>query len=142
MKQELFDELRQPIRTEIIKWFNEHKHDDGSPCRHCIWDRMWIRENDYQPIHKCLKSGKNTNEILGLGFDGKYIENFIKITNYSSELKDDLIFQFIEHPSEPITKKEADELNERTQNADADDYVCLHFDPRPNGEISISTEEK
>jgi hypothetical protein len=140
MDQLKFNELRQPIKDKILKWFSEHTLNEGPPCRYCIWDRMWIEQETYQPIHKCLKSGKNEGEILGLGFDGKLIENYIKISNCGSELKNDLIFLFIQHPLDPISKSECKMLYKRIQDADADDYVCLHFDPRPDGEISTAAE--
>jgi len=142
MNKEIFDKLRQPIKDEIIKWFEGHQHENTFPCRYCKWDRMWLNQETFQPIHKCLKSGKNENEILGFGLDGKPIENFIKITNCSSELKDDLVYQLIEHPTEPISKSEADMLYKQIQDADRDDYVCLHFVPRIDGEMSITKDEK
>jgi hypothetical protein len=142
MNQEIFDKLRQPIKDKILKWFNEHPHENAFPCRYCIWDRMWANQETYQPIHKCLKSGKDANTILGFGIDGKPIENFLKITNCSSELKDDLIYQLIEYPTKAISESEANILHKQIQDADADDYVCLHFIPRPDGNISIATEEK
>jgi hypothetical protein len=126
-----FEKLRQPIRDKIIQWFKEHLHDDDFPCKYCIWDRLWFND-EIRPIHKCLKSGKNAQQILTYAMDEYPIIDFVKITNYASDLKNDIFWQYPE--------KDKEKLKRIVENADVDDYVCLHFNSRPNGEKSTLTE--
>jgi hypothetical protein len=124
-----FEKLREKIRNDIISWFKQNLQCGSYPCRYCKLDRLLL-DDSLQPHHCCLKSGKNETEIMTYGLSGELVKNFIKITNTKSEFKADLYLQ--------IPKK--DEEYKNIENADPEDYVCLHFDPRPSGEVSTVSE--